>query len=87
MTRLRRRSIGAAVRKLHARALRACADDWSARGVRERAVCEPLRERSVSTVSLRSVSRPERDDAVEATFCCRAGLQTARSRVPCARHN
>eukprot|EP00974_Lingulodinium_polyedra_P046716 4476290-Lingulodinium_polyedra.AAC.1 len=55
----------------------------AARGVRERAVCEPLRQRSIdSTAPLCSVPRALRADAVESVFCWRSGSHTARLRVP-----
>eukprot|EP00974_Lingulodinium_polyedra_P036931 3541660-Lingulodinium_polyedra.AAC.1 len=66
MTRWNRRFAVAAVRKPRFRAVQAQANNWSARGVRERAVCAPLRQRSVgSTASLRSVSQSLRNTVVE----------------------
>eukprot|EP00974_Lingulodinium_polyedra_P132289 11221156-Lingulodinium_polyedra.AAC.1 len=54
--RLSRPCAVAAVRKSHACAFHVRAGVQSARGVRERAVCEPLRRRNVdSTASLRRV--------------------------------
>eukprot|EP00974_Lingulodinium_polyedra_P079086 7659648-Lingulodinium_polyedra.AAC.1 len=54
-----------------------------ARGVRERAISEPLLRRMVdSTASLRSVRKTLRNDAVDSTVRHRSGSQIARSRVP-----
>eukprot|EP00974_Lingulodinium_polyedra_P110933 10729225-Lingulodinium_polyedra.AAC.1 len=59
-----RASVAAAARKMHARA--PCARWFSgARGVRERAICEPLRQRVPdSTSSLCSVLQTLHDDAI-----------------------
>eukprot|EP00974_Lingulodinium_polyedra_P097297 9429172-Lingulodinium_polyedra.AAC.1 len=40
-----RPSIAAAARKSHVCAAHACARNWRARGVRERAICKPLQQR------------------------------------------
>eukprot|EP00974_Lingulodinium_polyedra_P009365 896780-Lingulodinium_polyedra.AAC.1 len=58
MTRSSRRFVAAAANKSHARTFHALAGFRSARGVRERAVCEPAWRRSVdSTASRRSISQ------------------------------
>eukprot|EP00974_Lingulodinium_polyedra_P024241 2348004-Lingulodinium_polyedra.AAC.1 len=57
----------------------------SARGVRERAICEPLRPRTVDSSTLqRGVSETLRYDAVESPIRGCSGAQIARSRAPCA---
>eukprot|EP00974_Lingulodinium_polyedra_P124346 11190251-Lingulodinium_polyedra.AAC.1 len=57
-------------------------ENWRARGVRERVICEPLRPWTVDlTASLRSVLRALRNDAFESTIRRRSGSLIARSRV------
>eukprot|EP00974_Lingulodinium_polyedra_P076484 7402899-Lingulodinium_polyedra.AAC.1 len=52
---------------------------WRARGVRERAICEPLQRRTFdSAASLCSVFQTLRKDAVESIVRRRGGLQIAR---------
>eukprot|EP00974_Lingulodinium_polyedra_P090069 8733681-Lingulodinium_polyedra.AAC.1 len=65
---LNRPSAVAAVRALHVCALHGVPENWRARGVRERAICEPLRRRTLdsSTSSLCSV--------FERAFCARVSV-------------
>eukprot|EP00974_Lingulodinium_polyedra_P096059 9309582-Lingulodinium_polyedra.AAC.1 len=61
-------------------------ENWRARGVRQRAICEPVRPRTVgSTAKLCSVCKTLRDDAVESTVRRRSGSLIARSFTPRAR--
>eukprot|EP00974_Lingulodinium_polyedra_P025098 2427550-Lingulodinium_polyedra.AAC.1 len=61
-------------------------ENWRAREVRGRAICEPLRPRTVdSTASLRGVLQTLHNDAVESIVRRHGGSLITRSRVPCAR--
>eukprot|EP00974_Lingulodinium_polyedra_P128390 11205901-Lingulodinium_polyedra.AAC.1 len=65
MMRSNRRLAVAAVRAPRVRAFQAQTEDWSARGVRECAICEPLRQQGVdSTASSRGISKTLRIGAV-----------------------
>eukprot|EP00974_Lingulodinium_polyedra_P132390 11221548-Lingulodinium_polyedra.AAC.1 len=53
-------------------------ENWRAHGMRERAICEPLRRRTVdSTASLRNVCKTLHNGAVESTIRGRSGSQIA----------
>eukprot|EP00974_Lingulodinium_polyedra_P029071 2801934-Lingulodinium_polyedra.AAC.1 len=59
---------------------------WRAHDMRKRAICEPLRPRTVDpTASLRNVLQTLHDNAVESTVCRRNGSRIARSRTLHAR--
>eukprot|EP00974_Lingulodinium_polyedra_P055567 5344590-Lingulodinium_polyedra.AAC.1 len=61
-------------------------ENCCARGVRARAISEPLRRRMIdSTAPARGVSKTAQNDAVESTVCRHSGSQIARARVPCER--
>eukprot|EP00974_Lingulodinium_polyedra_P050188 4826357-Lingulodinium_polyedra.AAC.1 len=54
-------------------------ENWRAHGVRERAICEPLLQRTIDSFApLRTVSQTRRNDAAESIVHCRAGSRIDR---------